>query len=149
MRLTYRCEGGQVFRTDKNRDMDASHTNPQNWREWRRLQAVRVKQQGWPPRDIAPALSVREDTVSREFKGRPVASIEQRRTAAAGLSGGLLRSSNPLLDHRKLGLDEPGLLAGVGLGFETRRVSLVKLRQGQRLCLRLRIDQPARSDSRR
>ena len=45
--------------------MDASHTNPRNWREWRRLQAVRLKQQGWHQRDIAPALGVREETVSR------------------------------------------------------------------------------------
>jgi len=45
--------------------MDASHTNPQNWREWRRLQAVRLKQQGWHQRGIAAALGVREETVSR------------------------------------------------------------------------------------
>jgi hypothetical protein len=35
--------------------MDASHTNAQNGREWRRLQAVRLKQQGWHQRDIGPA----------------------------------------------------------------------------------------------
>jgi predicted peptidase len=34
--------------------MDACHTNPQNWREWRRLHAVRLKEQGWHQGDIAP-----------------------------------------------------------------------------------------------
>jgi transposase len=45
--------------------MEASDSNPQNWREWRRLRAVRLKQQGWHQRDIAAALGVREGTISR------------------------------------------------------------------------------------
>jgi transposase len=45
--------------------MEASDSNPQNWREWRRLRAVHLKQQGWRQRDIAAALGVREETVSR------------------------------------------------------------------------------------
>jgi transposase len=45
--------------------MEASDSDPQNWREWRRLRAVRLKQQGWHQRDIAAALGVREETVSR------------------------------------------------------------------------------------
>jgi transposase len=38
---------------------------PANWREWRRLRALHLKQQGWYQRDIAEALGVSEDTVSR------------------------------------------------------------------------------------
>jgi transposase len=45
--------------------MEASDSNPQNGREWRRLRAIRLKQRGWHQRDIASALGVREETVSR------------------------------------------------------------------------------------
>jgi transposase len=36
-----------------------------DWREWRRLRAVHLKEQGWSQRDIAAALGVAEETVSR------------------------------------------------------------------------------------
>jgi transposase len=45
--------------------MEASDSNPQNWREWRRLRAVHLKQQGWHQREIAAALGICEETVSR------------------------------------------------------------------------------------
>ena len=45
--------------------MEAADFNPENWREWRRLRAVRLKQQGWHQCAIAAALDVREETVSR------------------------------------------------------------------------------------
>ena len=45
--------------------MEAADFNPENWREWRRLRAVRLKQQGWHQCDIAAALDVRDETVSR------------------------------------------------------------------------------------
>jgi transposase len=38
---------------------------PRDWREWRRLRALHLKQQGWYQRDIAGAVGVSEDTVSR------------------------------------------------------------------------------------
>jgi transposase len=38
---------------------------PTDWREWRRLRALRLKQQGWCQRTIAEALDVSEETVSR------------------------------------------------------------------------------------
>ena len=38
---------------------------PGDWREWRRLRALQLKQQGWPQRGIAEAFGVREETVSR------------------------------------------------------------------------------------
>jgi transposase len=38
---------------------------PEDWREWRRLRALQLTQQGWHQRDAAAALGVREETVSR------------------------------------------------------------------------------------
>src|SRR4051812_25863718 len=38
---------------------------PGDWREWRRLRALHLKEQGWYQRDIAAALDTTEETVSR------------------------------------------------------------------------------------
>jgi transposase len=38
---------------------------PDDWREWRRFRALHLKQQGWYQRDIAAALGVSEEAVSR------------------------------------------------------------------------------------
>lgn len=45
--------------------MEASDVAPGDWREWRRLRVLHLKQRGWYQRDIAEALGVREETVSR------------------------------------------------------------------------------------
>jgi transposase len=45
--------------------MGPSYFIPGDWREWRRLRALHLKQQGWYQRDIAEALDVSEVTVSR------------------------------------------------------------------------------------
>ncbi len=45
--------------------MGASEDIPADGREWRRLRALHLEQQGWYQRDIAEALGVREETVSR------------------------------------------------------------------------------------
>src|SRR3954464_13601445 len=45
--------------------MGASEDIPAEGREWRRVRALHLKQQGWYQRDIAEALGVREETVSR------------------------------------------------------------------------------------
>jgi transposase len=45
--------------------MEASDIIPHDWREWRRLRAVQLQQQGWYQRDVAEALDVSEETVSR------------------------------------------------------------------------------------
>src|SRR5689334_22362608 len=45
--------------------MERSDFMPEDWHEWRRLRALELKQQGWVQRDIAAALGVREETVSR------------------------------------------------------------------------------------
>ena len=43
--------------------VDSSH--PPDWREWRRLRALELHQQGWTQRGIAAALGATEGTVSR------------------------------------------------------------------------------------
>ncbi|HWT81785.1 MAG TPA: IS630 family transposase [Candidatus Methylomirabilis sp.] len=45
--------------------MEARDVTPDDWREWRRLRTLTLKQQGWYQRDIAAALGVRQETVSR------------------------------------------------------------------------------------
>jgi transposase len=45
--------------------MGASEDIPAEGREWRRLRALHLRQRGWYQRDIAEALGVREETVSR------------------------------------------------------------------------------------
>jgi transposase len=45
--------------------MEALVRTPSSWREWRRLRALRLKEQGWHQRDIAAALGVAEETISR------------------------------------------------------------------------------------
>jgi transposase len=45
--------------------MEASDFIPHDWREWRRLRALHLKQQGWYQRDIAEALGVTEQAGSR------------------------------------------------------------------------------------
>jgi transposase len=45
--------------------MEASRFIPTDCREWRRLRALQLKQQGWEQCDLAEALGVAEETVSR------------------------------------------------------------------------------------
>jgi transposase len=45
--------------------MEASGFTPHDWREWRRLRVLQLKQQGWRQRDIAAALGTSEVSVSR------------------------------------------------------------------------------------
>src|SRR5713226_290793 len=45
--------------------MGTTNFLPDDWREWRRLRVLQLKQQGWYQRDIAEALDVSEETVSR------------------------------------------------------------------------------------
>src|SRR4051812_41678920 len=45
--------------------MEAPGYNPEDWREWRRMRALGLKQQGWRQRDIATALGASEVSVSR------------------------------------------------------------------------------------
>src|SRR3954470_7199533 len=43
--------------------MDAASFSPADWREWRRLRALHLKEQGWYQRDIARALGASEQAV--------------------------------------------------------------------------------------
>jgi transposase len=45
--------------------MDPRDFAAQDWREWRRMRALHLKQQGWYQRDMAEALGVSEVSVSR------------------------------------------------------------------------------------
>ena len=45
--------------------MKPSDFIPPDWREWRRLRALHLKPQGWHQRDLAQALGVRQEAVSR------------------------------------------------------------------------------------
>jgi transposase len=45
--------------------MESSDFIPHDWREWRRLQALHLKQEGWYQRVIAEALGTSEETISR------------------------------------------------------------------------------------
>jgi len=45
--------------------VNANEFASEDWREWRRLRALHLKQQGWYQRDIAEALGVSEVSVSR------------------------------------------------------------------------------------
>jgi transposase len=45
--------------------MEASAFTPDDWREWRRLRALNLKQRGWRQRDIASALGASEVSISR------------------------------------------------------------------------------------
>jgi transposase len=47
--------------------MGATDGMPKDWREWRRVQAWRMKQHGWYQREIAEAFGVTEVSVSRWF----------------------------------------------------------------------------------
>jgi transposase len=45
--------------------MGVGNTSPHDWREWRRLRAWQLKEQGWIQQDIAGALGVSKGAVSR------------------------------------------------------------------------------------
>src|SRR5512135_3044052 len=45
--------------------MGTSGSQPHDWREWRRMRALDLAQQGWKQRDIATALDASEGAVSR------------------------------------------------------------------------------------
>jgi transposase len=47
--------------------MEGADFTPADWREWRRLRALQLGQQGWRQRAIAEALGVRQETVCRWF----------------------------------------------------------------------------------
>jgi transposase len=63
--------------------MEASDFIPDDWREWRRLRALHLKQQGWRQCDIAAALGVTEEAVSRWLARARAGGPEALRTRSA------------------------------------------------------------------
>jgi transposase len=64
--------------------METSGFRPNDWREWRRVRAVQLKQQGWYQRDIAEAFGVSEVSVSRwlaRARDGGIAALRARPTA--------------------------------------------------------------------
>src|SRR5215211_5410505 len=45
--------------------MDSPYPPPHDWKEWRRMRALELKQLGWKQRDIAAAFGVTESAVSQ------------------------------------------------------------------------------------
>src|SRR3954451_9044594 len=82
---------------------DSSH--PHDWREWRRMRALVLHQQGWTQRDIAAALGATESAVSRwlaagRLGGREaLTSHTDRRGVAPRLPPERLRLIPALLCH--------------------------------------------------
>src|SRR5215813_14102215 len=84
----------------------------QDWREWRRLRAWDLKQQGWQQRAIARALGVTEGAVSQWVsRGRQVGSAALRHRPPRGPSSRLTREQRAKL---------PLLLAGGAEAFGFR-----------------------------
>jgi transposase len=63
--------------------MGASGFIPVGWREWRRLRAWQLKQEGWHQRTIAAALDASEETVSRWLARASEGGPEALRTRAS------------------------------------------------------------------
>src|SRR5689334_22455883 len=63
--------------------MEASGFTPADWREWRRLRALYLKQHGWSQRHIAEALGASEVSVSRWLAGARAGGPEALRAHPA------------------------------------------------------------------
>lgn len=56
--------------------METTTPSAHDWKEWRRLRAWELKQQGWVQQDIADALDVSKEVVSRWFRRVRDAGVE-------------------------------------------------------------------------
>ena len=56
--------------------MGTTTSSAHDWKEWRRLRAWELKQQGWFQQDIADALDVSKWVVSRWFRHVRDAGVE-------------------------------------------------------------------------
>src|SRR5689334_9681626 len=73
--------------------METASSAPHDWREWRRMRALELRQQGWKQRTIAAALDVSAAAVSQwltaarrdgaaALRARPMPGAPRRLTAA-------------------------------------------------------------------
>ncbi len=72
--------------------MEASDFEPHDWREWRRLRVLQLKQLGWRQREIASALGASEVSVSRWLAR---AAARALKPSSLGPPPDLRRSSRP------------------------------------------------------
>src|SRR5688572_9379655 len=77
--------------------MVAKNTNRQGWREYRRLQAWKLKQHGWRQGDIAEALGVSPAAVSQWLS-----AVRRRGPAALESRGSPGRPGKLTLDQKRL-----------------------------------------------
>jgi transposase len=127
---------------------------PHTWKEARRLQAWRLKQQGWSPRQIAEAVGVSEGAVSQWMaRARDVGPEALRRRHSPGASRRL--SAEPLADLPELLQRGPAASGFRGeLWTRSRVAAVIRLTCGisyhprhvGRVCqaMRWRPQQPAR-----
>jgi transposase len=67
--------------------MDLKHSPFHDWKEWRRMRALCLQQQGWTQRAIADALGVSEQAVSQWIAAARRGGPDALRTRLAGPPG--------------------------------------------------------------
>src|SRR6185312_576136 len=78
--------------------MEHERSSPQDWREWRRMRAWQLNQQGWTGADIAAALGVGRPTVSRWLSAAADGGADALRSRLhPGPAGKLLPGQRALL----------------------------------------------------
>lgn len=78
--------------------MERTFHSPHDWKEWRRLRAWELKQQGWIQQDIADALSVSKEAVSRWLRRGREAGVESLLShPAAGARPKLLATQKAMI----------------------------------------------------
>src|SRR5438034_11179880 len=101
----------------------ATTETPKTWREWRRLRAWELCQQGWPQRQIARALGVSEGAVSQWFS-------QARQAGSSALHGRPHPGPRPRLSPEQQA-HVPALLrqGAPAFGFRGDRWTLKRVRE--------------------
>src|SRR5436190_673238 len=78
--------------------MERKPSSPEDWREWRRMRAWELSQQGWAQSDIADALGVSRAAVSRWLSAAAAGGPDAlRRRLRVGPAGKLLPGQRYLI----------------------------------------------------